>query len=89
MDVVCAAEFQLVLTVYFFFQTRQYMQNYIKPGMTMIQICEELETRSRALIGENGLQAGGCLRYFGCDCKHLNRHHLQLFQVWRSLPVAV
>ena len=34
------------------------MQNYIKPGMTMIQICEELETRSRMLIAENGLQAG-------------------------------
>ena len=34
------------------------MQNYIKPGMTMIQICEELESRSRMLIGENGLQAG-------------------------------
>ena len=24
----------------------------------MIQICEELESRSRMLIGENGLQAG-------------------------------
>ena len=34
------------------------MQNYIKPGMTMIQICQELETRSRMLIGENGLKAG-------------------------------
>ena len=39
-------------------QVRQYMQGYIKPGMTMIQICEELESRSRMLIGENGLQAG-------------------------------
>lgn len=34
------------------------MQQYIKPGMTMIQICEELEKTSRALIAENGLQAG-------------------------------
>lgn len=34
------------------------MQNFIKPGMTMIQICEELELRSRTLIAENGLQAG-------------------------------
>ena len=39
-------------------QTRQYMQRYIKPGMTMLQICEELEFRSRTLIAENGLQSG-------------------------------
>lgn len=26
--------------------------------MTMIDICEELEKTSRALIGENGLKAG-------------------------------
>ena len=34
------------------------MQRFIKPGMTMIQICEELEKTSRRLIAENGLQAG-------------------------------
>lgn len=34
------------------------MQRFIKPGMTMIQICEELESRSRMLIAENGLQSG-------------------------------
>lgn len=39
----------------------------MKPGMTMIQICEELERCSRALIGEDGLKAGlafptGCSR---------------------------
>jgi methionyl aminopeptidase len=39
-------------------QTRQYMQNYIKPGMTMIEICEELEKTSRCLIKEKGLDAG-------------------------------
>lgn len=38
--------------------TRQYMQSYIKPGMTMIQICEELEKTSRCLIKEKGLDAG-------------------------------
>ena len=26
--------------------------------MTMIEICQELESRSRQLIGENGLKAG-------------------------------
>lgn len=39
-------------------QTRKYMQKYIKPGMSMIQICEELESTARKLIGENGLEAG-------------------------------
>jgi len=39
----------------------------VKPGMTMIEICEELERCSRALIGEDGLKAGlafptGCSR---------------------------
>jgi methionyl aminopeptidase len=39
-------------------QTRQYMQSWIKPGMTMIEICEELEKTSRCLIKEKGLEAG-------------------------------
>lgn len=48
-------------------RVRQYMQKWIKPGMTMIEICEELERCSRLSIGENGLQAGlafptGCSR---------------------------
>lgn len=48
-------------------ETRQYMQRWIKPGMTMIQICEELENTARRLVGEKGLEAGlafptGCSR---------------------------
>lgn len=39
-------------------QTRQYIQNWVKPGMTMIEICEELENTARKLIAENGLEAG-------------------------------
>jgi methionyl aminopeptidase len=39
-------------------QTRQYMQSYIRPGMTMIEICEELEKTSRCMIKEKGLDAG-------------------------------
>lgn len=39
-------------------QTRQYMQKFIKPGMKLIDICEELEKTSRLLIAENGLEAG-------------------------------
>ncbi|OWA53699.1 Methionine aminopeptidase 2 [Hypsibius exemplaris] len=33
---------------------RKYVQNLIKPGMTMIEICEELEATSRALVAEKG-----------------------------------
>jgi hypothetical protein len=39
-------------------QTRQHIQRWVKPGMTMIEICEELENTARKLINENGLQAG-------------------------------
>ncbi|XP_023332799.1 methionine aminopeptidase 2 [Eurytemora carolleeae] len=48
-------------------QTRQHIQRWIKPGMKMIDICEELESTARKLINENGLEAGlafptGCSR---------------------------
>lgn len=39
-------------------ETRQYMQKFIRPGMTMIEICEELEKTARTLIKEKGLDAG-------------------------------
>ncbi|KAK2186173.1 hypothetical protein NP493_212g07026 [Ridgeia piscesae] len=39
-------------------QTRHYMQSIIKPGMTMMEIVEQVESTARKLIGENGLQAG-------------------------------
>ncbi|CAD5114434.1 DgyrCDS3566 [Dimorphilus gyrociliatus] len=39
-------------------QTRQYMQKFIKPGLSMIKICEELEETARRLIVENKLEAG-------------------------------
>jgi len=55
-------------------QTRQYMQNYIKPGMTMIEICQELESRSRQLIGENGLKAGLAFPT-GCSLNHCAAHY--------------
>lgn len=55
-------------------QTRQYMQSYIKPGMSMIQICEELETTARRLIGENGLEAGLAFPT-GCSLNHCAAHY--------------
>lgn len=55
-------------------QTRQYMQNWIKPGMTMIQICEELEDTARRLIGEKGLEAGLAFPT-GCSRNHCAAHY--------------
>lgn len=55
-------------------QTRKYMQSYIKPGMTMIEICETLEATSRALIGENGLEAGLAFPT-GCSLNHCAAHY--------------
>uniref|UniRef100_A0A8C6N1R5 Peptidase M24 domain-containing protein n=1 Tax=Mus spicilegus TaxID=10103 RepID=A0A8C6N1R5_MUSSI len=39
-------------------QVRKYVMSWIKPGMTMIEICEKLEDCFRKLIKENGLNAG-------------------------------
>lgn len=55
-------------------QTRKYMQKFIKPGMTMIQICEELESTARKLIGENGLEAGLAFPT-GCSRNHCAAHY--------------
>ncbi|GIY60330.1 methionine aminopeptidase 2 [Caerostris darwini] len=55
-------------------QTRQYMRNYIKPGMTMIEICEELEKTARALISENGLEAGLAFPT-GCSLNNCAAHY--------------
>ena len=55
-------------------QTRKYIQNWVKPGMTMIQICEELETVSRRMIGEKGLEAGLAFPT-GCSRNHCAAHY--------------
>lgn len=65
-DIRCAAEAHR--------QTRKHMQQYIKPGMTMIQICEELEKTSRTLIAENGLHAGLAFPT-GCSLNHCAAHY--------------
>ncbi|KAK2148678.1 hypothetical protein LSH36_487g01046 [Paralvinella palmiformis] len=38
--------------------TRRYIRDYIKPGLTMMDIAETLEVISRKMISENGLKAG-------------------------------
>ncbi|KAF8768372.1 methionine aminopeptidase 2-like isoform X2 [Argiope bruennichi] len=55
-------------------QTRQYMKKFIKPGMTMIEICEELEKTARALIAENGLEAGLAFPT-GCSLNNCAAHY--------------
>lgn len=55
-------------------QTRQYIQNWVKPGMTMIEICEELEKTARMLIGEKGLEAGLAFPT-GCSRNHCAAHY--------------
>ncbi|UYV81105.1 METAP2 [Cordylochernes scorpioides] len=50
------------------------MLRYIKPGMTMIQICQELERVARLLIEQNGLQAGLAFPT-GCSLNHCAAHY--------------
>ena len=39
-------------------QTRKYMQNWIKPGVKLFDMCERLEETARTLVEANGLSAG-------------------------------
>ncbi|XP_018329593.1 methionine aminopeptidase 2 [Agrilus planipennis] len=55
-------------------QTRKHIQKWVKPGMTMIEICEELEGVARKLIKENGLQAGLAFPT-GCSRNHCAAHY--------------
>ncbi|XP_064784942.1 methionine aminopeptidase 2-like [Oncorhynchus masou masou] len=55
-------------------QVRNYINTWIKPGMTMIDICERLEDCSRRLIKENGLKAGLAFPT-GCSINHVAAHY--------------
>jgi len=55
-------------------QTRQYIREWVKPGMSMIEICEELEKTSRALIKERGMEAGLAFPT-GCSLNHVAAHY--------------
>lgn len=55
-------------------QTRQHIQKWVKPGMTMIDICNELENTARKLIAENGLEAGLAFPT-GCSLNHCAAHY--------------
>jgi len=55
-------------------QVRKHVQEFVKPGMTMIEICEKLETASRKLIDEKGLEAGLAFPT-GCSLNHCAAHY--------------
>ncbi|KAJ8261789.1 hypothetical protein GJAV_G00158430 [Gymnothorax javanicus] len=55
-------------------QVRKYVMSWLKPGMTMIEICERLEDCSRKLIKENGLNAGLAFPT-GCSLNNCAAHY--------------
>uniref|UniRef100_A0AC34QK64 Methionine aminopeptidase 2 n=1 Tax=Panagrolaimus sp. JU765 TaxID=591449 RepID=A0AC34QK64_9BILA len=55
-------------------QTRKYVKSWIKPGMSMIDICERLEAHSRRMINEKGLEAGLAFPT-GCSLNHCAAHY--------------
>ncbi|KAL7299157.1 hypothetical protein TKK_0007756 [Trichogramma kaykai] len=55
-------------------RTRKHIKQWVKPGMTMIEICNELETVARRLIDENGLKAGLAFPT-GCSRNHCAAHY--------------
>uniref|UniRef100_UPI00358F408F methionine aminopeptidase 2 n=1 Tax=Myxine glutinosa TaxID=7769 RepID=UPI00358F408F len=55
-------------------QVRKHVMSFIKPGLTMIDICERLEACSRALIKENGLKAGLAFPT-GCSLNNCAAHY--------------
>merc|ERR1712131_506300 len=55
-------------------QVRQYVRSFIKPGLTMIDICQRLEDCSRKLIKENGLNAGLAFPT-GCSLNNCAAHY--------------
>ncbi|KAM8883877.1 methionine aminopeptidase 2 [Synchiropus splendidus] len=55
-------------------QVRQHVRSFLKPGMTMIEICERLEDCSRKLIKENKLNAGLAFPT-GCSLNHCAAHY--------------
>ena len=55
-------------------RTRKHIMEWVRPGMTMIEICNELENTARRLIGENGLKAGLAFPT-GCSRNHCAAHY--------------
>ena len=55
-------------------QVRQYARRTIKPGMTMIEICEMIENGTRKLVEANGFDSGIAFPT-GCSLNHVAAHY--------------
>ncbi len=55
-------------------QVRHYAQSFIKPGIKLREMCEQIEETNRRLIKENGLQAGIGFPT-GCSLNHVAAHY--------------
>lgn len=55
-------------------QVRHYAQSFIKPGIKLIDMCEQLEECNRRLMRENGLQAGIGFPT-GCSLNYVAAHY--------------
>lgn len=55
-------------------QVRHYAQEFIRPGIKLIDMCERIEECNRKLVKENGLQAGIAFPT-GCSINHVAAHY--------------
>lgn len=55
-------------------QVRAYSQSFIKPGIKLIDMCEQLEETNRRLMKENGLKAGIGFPT-GCSLNYVAAHY--------------
>jgi len=55
-------------------QVRKFAQSICKPGIRLIDLCEQLEEKNRKLVAENGLKAGIAFPT-GCSLNHVAAHY--------------
>jgi len=55
-------------------QVRKFSQSIIKPGIRLIDMCEQLEDMNRKLVAEDGLKAGIAFPT-GCSINHVAAHY--------------
>ena len=55
-------------------QVRQYAQRNVKPGMSMIDICDMIENGTRNLVEANGMESGIGFPT-GCSLNHCAAHY--------------
>lgn len=55
-------------------QVRQYAQRNVKPGMSMIEICDMIENGTRNLVEANGMESGIGFPT-GCSLNHCAAHY--------------